>query len=287
MSFLPFVLSLLIILVLGSSFLFTSYRSTSLEKTVILAQHRAHLTLMSKQAEAEYKMSERKKPTVPDNPQTPATKEKKEKIPVYKDKRSKRYGLESSKVNLWPLLNDKNKTVSSTLYKSAIKLIQILYQDADFYKEAADPKLAQKILDEMIAKKKDDLTGLFPEDEFLAGIYYKMLKGSNTGYPPLGEYFKIEKTDQPPIQWAYASTPVLRALLGDSTTKTILETEKTAWEANHRTKTLPKETLRVLLQKSNSGFDVSQLTTIFLFDKREKGSPHTYVDGKSKVTASR
>lgn len=292
MSFLPFVLSLLMILVLGSSFLFTSFRSTSIEKTVILAQNRAHLALMSKQAEADYKTSEIKKPTEKDNnsphqtTQTP--KEQKDKISVFKDKRSKRTGRESSKFNLWPLINDKNKTASISLYKSAIKLIQILYKDADFYKKAKDPELAQKILNEMIAKKKEDFTELFPDNPLLSEIYYKMLKGSNTGYPPLREYFKNEKTDKAPIQWAYASTPVLQAILGEEATKRILAAEKTAWEANHRTKILPKETLRTLLQShSNSDFDVGQLEAIFSFDRREKGAPHIYVDNKSKVTATR
>ena len=292
MSFLPFVLSLLMILVLGSSFLFTSYRSTSLEKTVILAQNRSHLALISKQAEADFKKSEIKKPTADGKPtqtqEIKPEKEKKDKIPVYKDKRSKRSGRESSKFNLWPLLNDKNKTTSISLYKSAIKLIQILYQDVDFYKKAKDPELARKILDEMIAKKKDDFTQLFPDNPLLSEIYYKMLKGSNTGYPPLREYFKIEKTDKAPIQWAYASTPVLQAILGEEATKRILAAEKSAWEANHRTKTLTKETLRTLLQThSNPDFDIGQLETIFLFDRREKGAPHTYVDNRNKVTATR
>lgn len=282
MSFLPFVLSFLLILVLGSSFLFTSFRSTSLEKTLILAQNRAKSTLLSKQADKDYKSSLVTKSPGPEEPKE--KKEKKNKPLVYKNKREKRSGLDTSKFNLWPLLNDKNASIA--LYKSAIRLIQILYQDADFYKNGRDPHLARNILDAMISKKGEDFAQLFPKDEHLAGIYYKMLKGSNTGYPSLEEYFKIEKSNDPPIRYAYATTPILRAVLGDAATNRILEAEKASWEENHRTRVLPEEKLRALLQThTNPDFDISLLKTFFSFDKRKKGSPHLYTENKSKVMA--
>ena len=285
MSFLPFVLSFLLILVLGSSFLFTSFRSTSLEKTVILAHNRAKLGLISKQAEAAYKTSQARKPSSKEGETCNPAKEKNGKVAVYKDKRNKRSGLDSSKFNLWPLLNNKNS--SKCLYDSAIRLIQILYQDADFYKNQRDPKLAEKILEEMISIKGEDISQLFSENRELAKVYYKMLKGTNTGYPPLGEYFKIEKSDAAPIQWCYATTPILRAVLGDSATNRILAAEKAAWEENHRKKALAKETLRELLQKhTNPDFDINQLEKIFLFDKRNKGSPHAYIEKQIKVMAT-
>ncbi len=281
MSFLPFVLSFLLLMVIGSSFLFTSFRSTSLEKTVILAQNRAKLGLISKQAEADYKKNQaRKKDGKSDGSSEP--KEKNGKVPVYKDRRNKRCGLESSKFNLWPLLNNNS---SSNLYDSAIRLIQILYQDADFYKNERDPNLAEKILEEMISQKGEDLSQLFPKN-VISNIYYKMLKGTNTGYPPLGEYFKIEKSDKAPIQWCYATTPILRAVLGDAATNRILAAEKAAWEENHRKKVLPKETLRELLQQhTNPDFDINKLETIFWFDKKGKGSRQTYVEKQNKVMA--
>ena len=285
MSFLPFVLSFLLLMVIGSSFLFTSFRSTSLEKTVILAHNRAKLGLISKQAEADYKMSQPKKSDKDkNNPKEP--KEKNGKVSTYKDQRNKRCGLESSKFNLWPLLNNKNS--SSYLYDSAIRLIQILYQDADFYKNARDPGLAKKILDEMVSKKGEDLSQLFSENQELAKIYYKMLKGTNTGYPPLGEYFKIEKSDKAPIQWCYATTPLLRAVLGDDATNRILAAEKAAWEENHHKRILPKETLRELLKKhTNPDFNINELETIFWFENSNKGTPHTYIEKQIKVMANK
>lgn len=289
MSFLPFVLSFLLLMVIGSSLLFTSFRSTSLEKTVILAHNRAKLGLISKQAEADYKKSKTSKKEDKPNDSISAPsepKEKKDKVPVYKDRRNKRCGRESSKFNLLPLMHNKNS--SSNLYDSAIRLIQILYQDADFYKNERDPKLAEKILEEMLSKKGETLSQLFTENSELAKIYYKMLKGTNTGYPPLGEYFKIEKSDKAPIQWCYATTPILQAILGEDATNRILAAEKAAWEENRHTRVLPKETLRQLLLKhTNPNFDVSQLETIFWFDKKDKGSPHTYVEKQNKVMATK
>jgi hypothetical protein len=285
MSFLPFVLSFLLLMVIGSSFLFTSFRSTSLEKTVILAHNRAKLGLISKQAESDYKTSKTRKSEKEKNgPKKP--KEKNGKVPVYKDKRNKRYGLESSKFNLWPLFKEGSSSIY--LYRSAIRLIQILYQDADFYKNAGDPGLAKKILDEMISKKGEDLSQLFPENNELAKMYYKMLRGTNTGFPPLGEYFKIEKSDKAPIQWCYATTPILRAVLGDDATNRILAAEKAAWEENHRKRILPKETLRELLKKhTNPDFDINQLETIFWFENDNKGAPHTYIEKQIKVMATK
>jgi hypothetical protein len=282
MSFLPFVLSFLLILVIGSSFLFTSFRSTSLEKTVILAQHRAHLSLLGKQAEQKCKPNREKNP--PSGSKT-ESKEKKDKVPVYKDKRNKRCGLDSSKFNLWPLFHPKDNVANAALRKSAIRLIQILYQDADFYKKPNDPKLAENILDGMLSKKGEDLSQLFPEEE-LGKVYYKMLKGTNTGYPPLGEYFKIEQIDNPPVRWAYATTPILRAILGDDAANRVLAAEKASWEENHHTRILPEEKLRTLLQNQTT-FDINNLKTFFWFNKKGKGTRHTYVEKQSKVTATK
>jgi hypothetical protein len=285
MSFLPFVLSFLLILVIGSSFLFTSFRSTSLEKTVILAQHRAHLSLLSKQAEQQCKPQRKETPTSDPKIESKEPKETKDKAPVYKDKRNKRCGLDSSKFNLWPLFHPKDNVANAALRKSAIRLIQILYQDAEFYKKAHDPKLAENILDGMLSKKGEDLSHLFPEEE-LGKVYYKMLKGTNTGYPPLGEYFKIEKTDNPPVRWSYATTSILRAILGDDATNRVLAAEKASWEENHHTRILPEEKLRTLL-KNQTNFDINNLKTFFWFNKKGKGTRHTYVEKQSKVTATK
>lgn len=277
MSFLPFVLSFLLILVLGSSFLFTSFRSTAVEKTVILAKHRAKLGLITKQAEAEYKKGLTKKP----KNSNPTSKGKDQKA-VYQDPRNQREGFDSSKFNLWPLLHNTDMTKYPVLKRSAIRLIQILYQDDDFYKKARDPDLAEKIIDALILEKREELTQI--PKKVPADIYYKMVKGTNTGYPALGEYFKIEKVAKAPIQWAYATTPILRAVLGDEATKRVLEAERAAWDEDHHKRAMPKEALRdLLLKQSNPDFDITHLETFFSFDKIKKGSPLIYIEDQNKV----
>jgi hypothetical protein len=295
MSFLPFVLSFLLILVLGSSMLLTSFRSLAIEKKVILSANNAKLILISKQADKEFKKIAHKKPSTESKladgmqpPEERKAKNKPSRPPAYKEKRDKRYGFESSKINLWPLLKGDDAALSDALYKSTIKLLQILYQDADFYKAARDPDLAQKIVQAMLEKKKEDFSELFPKGP-LANIYYKMLKGTNTGYPALEEYFKIEKNGKtPPINWAYASIPVLQAVLGEETTQRILAAEKASWEKNHRKRILTKEQLRALLQAHPTPhFDINRLETVFCFDRKGKGLPHVYIEEKSKVMATR
>ncbi|HEX4839746.1 MAG TPA: hypothetical protein VFU89_04830 [Rhabdochlamydiaceae bacterium] len=277
MSFLPFVLSFLLILVLGSSFLFTSFRSTAVEKTVILAKHRAKLGLITKQAEAEYKKGLTKQPKS-SNP-TPKGKDQRA---VYQDQRNQREGFDSSKFNLWPLQHNTDMTKYPVVKRSAIRLIQILYQDADFYKKARDPDLAEKIIDALILEKSEELSQT--PKKVPADIYYKMVKGTNTGYPALGEYFKIEKAAKTPIHWAYATTPILRAVLGDEATKRVLAAERAAWDEDHHKRVMPKEALRdLLLKQSNPDFDITHLETFFSFEKLKKGPPLIYIEDQNKV----
>jgi hypothetical protein len=289
MSFLPFVLSFLLILVLGSSLLFTSFRGSAIEKTIILTENKNWLELISKQAKAEYKLTvnKDKKEDKPASPH-PAPKPQEErgepnKTKKYKDERNQRLNLTSSKFNLWSLVH--NTTVDKVIYESAIKLVEILYQDTDFYKAARDPGLAKRIIDAMLGQKKESLSELYPTDKGLSDIYYKMMKGTNTGYPRFEEYFRLENSSDAPVRFAYATTPVLKAVLGVDAANRILAAEKTAWEANHRMQALSKDTLAELLQKHPPrGFDNSHITTIFSFNRAEKGIPQAHEDQDSKIT---
>ena len=83
------------------------------------------------------------------------------------------------------------------------------------------------------------LTELFPEQEPLKTIYYKMLKGTNTyqsgteiGHPPLGDYFCIDQSQiKNPISFGAASSLLLHALFGDEIASEILKSEKGAMGA--------------------------------------------------------
>ncbi len=281
MSFLPFVLSFLLILVLGSSLLFNSFRSTSLEKTVILGTRNAKLDLISEQHKSSLRSQEK---TGIKKPKEAKQIEKAAKGKAYKDRRNRRNNLHTSKLNLWPLFNEKDMELFNIVYESTIKLIENLYKKEDFYKEG----LAKRIVDEMSKKKGEALSELFPEDKELAAVYYKMLKGTNTGYPSLEEYLKIEKTDKPPVIWRYASAPVLEAVFGKETKDRILAQEKAFWEENHFKGFLNQENLRALLRNSHPDLEINKLETVFSFDmKLKKGMARAHVEKKSKVMATR
>ncbi len=281
------------ILILGASFLPSSVQTTLLEKKIILTQKGARLALMSDQALAQYnRQRERKRrPRSSSSEVTPGvTKRKKEFSRAdHQEPRNKRTSLSSSKFNLWPLLYDEQSSVSKILYDKAIHLIDRLYKREKFYQEAQGKEIAKKILNTMIGKKATSLAELFPEDPALGKIFYKMIKGTNTGYPSLEEYFKIENCSKtPPIKFSYASTPVLQAVLGEMLTEKILKAEKEKREINSRGKYLTEKQLKdLLLQYPPTDFDINDLNKIFSFGKKEKGLPELYVDEELHITSTK
>jgi hypothetical protein len=138
----------------------------------------------------------------------------------------------------------------------------------------------------MRGREAASLLELFPKDEELAAIYYKMIKGTNTGYPSLEEYFKIDNAGgKGLIQFRFASTLVLQAIFGEVLTYKILAAERAKWDVNHRKKTLTKDELRKLIQSSRD-FDINQLDLIFSFGQATD-VPHAHVDKDLKVMAIR
>lgn len=282
MNFLPFVLTFLLILVIGSLTLFSSVRSTSLEKKILLAHSKAKLALISEQAKASFKTQsqEKGKTTSPLDPSTP--KLPKLRTKTYTDKRFNRAQYDSSKLNLWPLLENSNPALLKFVSESSKRLIHLLYKEADFYY----PGLADELVNAIEGKKEETFQDLFPKDKKLGQIYYKMLKGTNTSYPSLTEYFKIEATKdkKEPIQFPYASAPVLQAALGEDIAKRIFELEKANWVKNPKQWALTKEQVReLIIQHPNNIFDINHLDIAFLFDRTQKGLPHAHIEETSNI----
>jgi hypothetical protein len=285
MNFLPFVLSFLLILVLGGSVMFNSFRSVSIERTIILGVHNAKLDLISDQSKKE--LDRMKKPTK-EGAKKPKTKKASPKEKTYPDKRNQRNNLQTSKLNFWPCLNGTDKALSDAIYQSTVRLIENLYKETDFYKTVKRDNLARNIVEEMLKKKGETLADLFPADPELAPIYYKMLKGTNTGYPSLEEYLRIEKTETAqPVIWPYASAVVLTAILGEASTQKILAAEKANWEEDHKKGKLTKENLKALLQNSHPKLEINKLETVFSFQNATKGYPRACAEDKTKVMAVR
>lgn len=287
MSFLPFVLSFLLILVVGSSLLFQSFRSTALEKTVILGRNEAKLSLKSKQARKEFKALQSKEKMSSQNQKTQqqVSAQKDTKIKEYIQKRDLRRNEDASKFNLWPLVYEPDSVASKILYKKAIKLIEILYDQTDFYRTSTNPKPATALVDALISQKKGTFSELFPKDPELSRLFYKMLRGTNTGYPRLEEYFKIEESkNKPPICFSHASIPVLKSILGEKITGQILEQEKKKWEKKPKERILTKEELSQLVLKHRTEItELLNIEDIFSFTNPEKNMPKAYTHKTTKI----
>lgn len=276
MNFLPFVLSFLFILMLASSALFHSFRSTTIEKKIIVAQNRARLGLIN--LEEKRKISKLYKKEKKKEALLPLSLAKKIKNKTSSDIRRLRRGYDVSKLNLSILWTKSDPSLYRLIHESAIRLIHLLYKNADFYRESWDKDLARTILHAMTEQKGDSFLELFPTDPLLAKIYYKMLKGTNTGYPSLEEYFILDPKGGP-THFRYASAELLEALLGDKTAQQIMEAEKSG--------ILTQEQLRDLLQQNPSPLlSINDLATLFSFSQK-KGDPHAFLDPETRITAHR
>jgi hypothetical protein len=268
MSFLPFVLSLLLILVLASSALFHSFRTTSVEKTIILAEHKARFGLIK--LEEKRKISKLKKTKKKLEPSALAQKAK-----IFT--RHQRKGYDASKLSLGVLWTKSDPVLYSLVYESAIRLIENLYKEADFYKEMQDKDLARTLVQAMTSQQGNKWLDLIPKDPALAKVYYKMLKGTSTGYPSLEEYFSL-KESKPPTFFRYAPPPLLQAIFGQVTSDQILDLEKTGL--------LSQEKLRDLLQQNPSPLlSINDVGAMFSFNL-EKSDPHAFVEPKTKIRVS-
>jgi|GEM_PF-1473071 len=287
MVFLPFVVTFLMILVLGGSLLFTSIQNTALEKKIIFSQKSAHLSLMSSQALAKYNLLKTRAHPIK------KPKAKRQTTLLQKAQTNSRHSrgfFHSSKFNLWPLVQDKHSPLSKILYDKAVRLIEILYQKESFYQKFHDPELAKKILDAMLENKGEkSLVSLFPKDPILKKIYYQMMQGTNTKYPSLREFFKIEECSKnAPIQFHYASTPVLMAILGKTLGQEVLRSEKEKQKTQNRGTTLTKQQMQQLLLKNpSSEFPFDHLEKVFSFSLKNKGVPELYVDQNLLITATK
>ena len=283
MNLLPFVISFLLILMIGSSTLFTSLSSTGLEKKIIFTKHEALLSLITTEAQKRYKHTKIREE--PKKDKSARKREKRESQTQFPDHRKKRNYLSDGKLNLWRVISDENNPESKLFYEKAIRLIEILYQATDFYQAANDPELARKIVNGMCKKNSSTLQELYPGDPVLDAVYYKMLKGTNTGYPALEEYFKIDPRSKK-IKFRYASPEMLKAVLGHDLADKILQQEKSKWEQKRLPYILNKEELQELVKFSQI-FDINHLEVFFDFTLKKNGTIEACVHESSHVMAKR
>lgn len=278
MNFLPFVFTFLLLLSLISSFLFSSILSSAREHKVLLGHRKAYLQLLSRHNKALYR-----KHYEPKEGDPPLDKIEKDYTAKDESKgpRSTNDGRETSKVNLMAMIHGNNPQLQHTTQEIAIRLLDLLYGEYDFYKNSS-----RAIVEQMIGQKIDSFEELRFEDENLNQIYYKILKGTNTGYPSLHEYFRLSNDNLKPIYFSYTSKLVLRAVLGDKTAQAVFDAEKKAWLRSTRKKAMVRKDFEKLIEtRRDSLISFNEIDSLFEFRNTKKGVAQVHQEGTEKIRA--
>jgi hypothetical protein len=205
-------------------------------------------------------------------PKTVTTEKKGAKRPPPAIVRTSTPPLETSKLNLTPLLDLETDPKRHPLYEIAAQLLRLLY-DESLLKEDREYAL----LDAFCAQEKvETLMDLYPKEAGLQPLFYKMFKGTHTyrldkrqGIPPFGDFFTLGK--QSAIHFSFASPILLEALFGKTLRAKILAEEKKKAQ-KEATSCLTQEELTALLTGDSAcSALVMELGTQLNFSlKREK-----------------
>lgn len=282
MNILPLVLVSLLILASVSSSFFQQRKSTFWEEKFYVGHMNAERLLRNKIVSAYYK----KIPTKPKpEKKTKTTGKKKEEESDYVNRREREYLTELSKLNITPLFQQK----SPELYHITASLLRTLYKDAPFFQGAQIQDLEYVLLDAIISvgvanKEAVHFKDFYPEDLVLRKIFYKMAKGTQLSYPPLGDFVTLDLNKQrKPINFSSASIPLLQAAFGQEGAAKILEEERRKWEEDQEQHRLTQNNLTELLQKvKKKPFDLYKIEPLIEFSA--KPSPLTNLIGKDKDT---
>ncbi len=286
MNFLPFVFTFLLILSFISSFLFSSLRGTARENKVILVQHKTYLHLISEQNKKLFKKYQKSQPQDAEKNLKPHPPKDKKTQKKRQEPRLSHEGYEKSKLNLIPLIHGDVSALKPLLERTAIRLIEILYGGCAFYTSSSVKDIARTIVKHMMEEKIESLEELtFKNNKPLEQVYYKMLKGTNTGYPSLSEYICFNKKEKTtPIFFYYASKPVLRAALGEEFAKKVFDLEMKNWLEDSKCKALNRSQFTALLTSSKLD---SQIESLMNFNRRNKGLRQIGQAEKEKIRALR
>jgi hypothetical protein len=263
---LPFVFAFFLIFAVGSYTFLQSLRATKEEQTHFSAAMRLHEDLNAHTQKKAYRS----------HLSTEEKKERKEKKireeAVFYSPRENFPLPQSGKLNLTFLLKEENPLLKRT----ALDLLRRLYWNSPFYKENFEEEVLGSLLNAL--KENPNLTSfeqllaLLPTEE--RPFFYKLIKGTqhyvvgktDSGYPPLGDFFRIEPAIKgKPINFATTSTHTLAALFGDRAAANILNREKEKWEVKHAQKILTKKELEPFLLHYN--VNLANFTHLLAFTK--------------------
>ncbi len=250
MNILPIVFAFMLIFSLISVGFMHEHIFTTLTEKNIHSFYKTSTAVKNAIADKHYRRI--KKESSSSKPQTSSQTIKSNK--EYFSRRDMFPPMEDSKFNLTALLETKTDFKTHPLYETCARFMHILYEP--LFKEAKRDSLEYALLDAMIktAHKTEvkQLSDLYPSSPELHSIFYKMLKGTNQykvlekkGIPPLEDFFCLGKSES--IHFAFASTPLLEALLGKKMATRIALEEKKKWEATGKQTSLTQEDLTALL----------------------------------------
>lgn len=276
MNILPLIISSLLILACVSTVFFRERQSTIWEERSYLGYMNAERKARAKIASSHYSKAKSKKDAENTHQESKAAEET-----SFVNRRERKQLTELSKLNITPLFSEK----SSELYEIAARLIKDLYEKAPFYKE----DLERAILDSMIAVAQNNkhavqIHEFFPENPQLRTAFYKMAKGTHGNYPSLGEYIAIDRNlERKPINFSFASLPLLHAVFGEETTQAIVKEERKKWEKDNKQHRLSEQELETLLLSARKKpVDYQKVKAFFDFER--KAVPKKQITAVDKET---
>lgn len=198
MNIIPFVFALLLIFSYSIAASFQARLLSHKNQKAFLSLRGAELDILRKSELEQFKS------LAGEAVKKPKQQRLKEKKPE-KEKKKEPLPLNTpcAKLNLYPLVIE-GREMHQALYDSVAKTLRVFYQGHFF---PTEKRFEYKLLDAILAGAKEKLRGktklaietISLKDPNLQPMYYALLKGTKhyelgvTGYPPLIDYWKMEK----------------------------------------------------------------------------------------------
>lgn len=238
MNILPFVAIFLIIITLSWNGLFSSYKITASTETFLSSYMATHRDIRNQSEKKSYLA--KNPPKKETNKTAPKKIHKTQKNTQAKKFVSSREKLssENAALNISCLFKGKDSKIEETL----IALIEELYHDSPFYKEASRKSehlakiLVSAIIEngKKIEKQPISFQDIVLESKELQDVWYKMLRGcsyfnlkTKEGWPPLTKFVIIHQDkERKPICFKQAPPELLKAYFGKEPADAILQEEQ-------------------------------------------------------------
>jgi hypothetical protein len=177
------------------------------------------------------------------------------------------------------------------------KLLQTLYGHTSFWQEAEKkiPHFSYRMIASFLEKKNATvLSELFPSDDQLQPLFYKMLQGSGfydlknrKGYPPLKDFCAFIRENPSLTNFPLAHVLIINTLFPQELTEEILSLEKTKWEKDHKTHSVTKEELIQICSMHTvalQGKSFEQIEPFLQFtNQKNKHKKLIYKDQKTQI----